>query len=453
MPPPNGWTAHGVGFIRGGNIVNTYGPLKIKSLSGSTGVYNPTSLMVPLGTELRFAPGLHKVVLHNILTACADTMAVNAVCFDCAPIHSYPLDVFGGVKWNASICASDTVFCTNILNADLGQHIVTDNGQPFFNFTLCGNFVGMNLDTGLHQLHFINTLTPCEWSVRFYLECNDVLNEQTIPVSVPLGGVVNVCLDTSFIPSPITSITNICEDEGSTIIGYSLNNQSWCVQITGQNLGLDTLCIQLCNNSNECADYILLINVGGTPSDSLLAVPDVVFTLKNEALDFNIINNDIIGGLLGNIGGLSNVEFLINTVLGDFTYNASTGSISYTPDPGKCGVDSFRYRITNVAGQQSTALVKVTISCDKTLVFKGISPNDDGRNDTWHILGIEQFPDNSVKVFNRWGNLVFEQKGYTNAEAWNGEWNGKALPDGTYFYLIELGGTAGDMSGWLQILR
>ena len=58
-----------------------------------------------------------------------------------------------------------------------------------------------------------------------------------------------------------------------------------------------------------------------------------------------------------------------------------------------------------------------------------------------------------VQVFNRWGNLVFEQKGYTNADAWNGQWNGKDLPDGTYFYLIELGGNAAGINGWLQILR
>ncbi|MBK6994973.1 MAG: gliding motility-associated C-terminal domain-containing protein [Lewinellaceae bacterium] len=197
----------------------------------------------------------------------------------------------------------------------------------------------------------------------------------------------------------------------------------------------------------------MLINVTGTPSDSLLAVPDVVFTLKNEILDFSIIANDIVDGIVGNLSGLANVEFLSNPTLGSFSYNPSTGIITYEPDQGKCGVDSFSYRITNGAGQQSSTTVRVTISCDKILVFKGISPNDDGRNDTWHILGIEQFPDNTVQVFNRWGNLVFQQNGYSNAEAWNGQWNGKDLPDGTYFYLVELGGSAEKLSGWLQILR
>jgi gliding motility-associated-like protein len=59
-----------------------------------------------------------------------------------------------------------------------------------------------------------------------------------------------------------------------------------------------------------------------------------------------------------------------------------------------------------------------------------------------------------VQVFNRWGNLVFEQKSYRNDEAWDGQWNGKDLPDGTYFYVIDLGnGQAEKISGWLQIVR
>ncbi len=450
---PNGWTAQGAGFIRGGNLANSYGPLKIKSAGGNTTTYNASSILVPLGAELRFAPGIHKVVFRNLLTACADTVIVDVVCFDCAPIHSYPLNAFDQVKWQAASCDSDTVFCTNIPNLELGQYVITDNGLPFANYTLCGNFVGMTLDTGIHLLNFQNTTSTCTWNVLFYFDCKNVLNEQIIPVTVSLGATTEICLDTSFVPAPIASITNICENEGSIIIGYAFVNQNWCVQITGLNPGLDTLCVQLCNADDDCADYLLYINVTNTLSDSLLAVPDGAFTVKNEPLDVNIIANDIVGGLLGNLGGLVNVEFLSDPTLGTLSYNPSNGVLTYIPEQGKCGVDSFSYRITDGGGRQSVATIKVTISCDKVLVFKGISPNGDGRNDTWHILGIEQFPDNQVQVFNRWGNLVFERKGYVNTAAWTGQWNEKDLPDGTYFYLIELGGSAGRLSGWLEILR
>ncbi len=86
-------------------------------------------------------------------------------------------------------------------------------------------------------------------------------------------------------------------------------------------------------------------------------------------------------------------------------------------------------------------------------VYQGISPNGDGKNDVWLIPGIEQYPNNVVQIFNRWGNLVYEQKGYTNNDPWTGQWNGKELPDGTYFYLIELGNNAGRLSGWVVVQR
>ncbi|MCB0663744.1 MAG: gliding motility-associated C-terminal domain-containing protein, partial [Saprospiraceae bacterium] len=58
--------------------------------------------------------------------------------------------------------------------------------------------------------------------------------------------------------------------------------------------------------------------------------------------------------------------------------------------------------------------------------------------------------DNLVRVYNRWGNLVFEQKGYRGT--WDGTWNERDLPDGTYYYLIDLGD--GQLySGFLQINR
>jgi gliding motility-associated-like protein len=76
---------------------------------------------------------------------------------------------------------------------------------------------------------------------------------------------------------------------------------------------------------------------------------------------------------------------------------------------------------------------------------KGFSPNGDANNDFWKIRGIDSYPNNTVKVFNRWGNLVFETAEYNNnTNAWKGEANGKLLlgqsdvPDGTYFFMIKV---------------
>ncbi|MDX1913101.1 MAG: gliding motility-associated C-terminal domain-containing protein [Saprospiraceae bacterium] len=451
--PPSGWAVQGAGFIRGGNLANTYGPLHIRSASGNTAVYSPAMITAPLGTELRFSEGLHVVVFRNVLTACSDTAIIDVECFDCAPIHSYPVNAQGEVRWKVANCAADTIFCTNIFNTDLGQFVITDNGQPFLNFGLCGNFVGMLLDTGLHVLAFSHPSTTCAWEVKCYVECTEILGMQTVPVTVPLGGTANICLDTSLIPPPVSSMINVCEDEGSTIIGYTFVPQSWCVLISGLNLGMDTICVQVCNDNSACVDVLMPVTVTNTPSDSLLAVRDEVFTIKDEPIEFPIIANDIVGGIPGNLGGLADVEFLSDPFLGNFLYNPLEGAVVYAPENGVCGVDSFRYRITDPSGQQSEATIKITIVCDKILVFNGISPNGDGRNDVWHIVGIEQFPQNEVQVFNRWGNQVYTRKGYTNNDPWNGQWNGKDLPDGPYYYIIDLGGNEERLSGWVEIMR
>ena len=80
------------------------------------------------------------------------------------------------------------------------------------------------------------------------------------------------------------------------------------------------------------------------------------------------------------------------------------------------------------------------ISCDLTIP-QAITPNGDGYNDVFIIDGIENYPNNELVIFNRWGSEVFRVKNYQN------DWNGKStnnfnvwgedLPTGTYYYLFD----------------
>ena len=86
-------------------------------------------------------------------------------------------------------------------------------------------------------------------------------------------------------------------------------------------------------------------------------------------------------------------------------------------------------------------------------IFTGFSPNNDGVNDFFTIQNIENFPQNSLEVFNRWGNRVYRQENYQND--WDGTFDNLILPDGVYFYLLTI--TSGDTqdvrSGYLDIVR
>lgn len=73
-----------------------------------------------------------------------------------------------------------------------------------------------------------------------------------------------------------------------------------------------------------------------------------------------------------------------------------------------------------------------------SFVPTGFTPNGDGINDTWVIPYLINCPNAQVTVFNRWGELVFENKMEYYTHPWNGTAkNGNQLPMGTYYYVIE----------------
>jgi len=88
-------------------------------------------------------------------------------------------------------------------------------------------------------------------------------------------------------------------------------------------------------------------------------------------------------------------------------------------------------------------------------VYNGVSPNDDGLNDYFKLLNIKRFPNNTVTIFNRWGDKVFELSGYDDdTRVFKGENNLKGsqkLPSGTYFYSIKLGDGTPALTGYLEL--
>ncbi|MHA6250231.1 Ig-like domain-containing protein [Pontibacter sp. CAU 1760] len=79
------------------------------------------------------------------------------------------------------------------------------------------------------------------------------------------------------------------------------------------------------------------------------------------------------------------------------------------------------------------------------------TPNRDGINDLWEIENITKYQQCRVKVFNQWGNMVFQSEGYK--EPWDGRFNGRELPTATYYYIIELGQNEKPLSGSITIVK
>ena len=142
------------------------------------------------------------------------------------------------------------------------------------------------------------------------------------------------------------------------------------------------------------------------------------------------------------------------------TLNASGGSF-YTWDnslgSGELHIVSPEVTTTYIVtsdenGCVDTDTVVVTIDNMCFEVPNVFTPNGDGTNDVWVIKGLEIYPDVTVKVFNRWGDSVFESdKGYT--EPWDGTYNGTESPSATYYYVVVLGDGSEGMSGTVNIVR
>lgn len=130
---------------------------------------------------------------------------------------------------------------------------------------------------------------------------------------------------------------------------------------------------------------------------------------------------------------------------------------SATPVASPRQTTTYVVTIQDDYGCTTTASVTVTVECDTLNIPNGFSPNGDGKNDTFVIDGLEQYPGTVLTIFNRWGNMVYKQKDYANQ--WNGTSNvggtvgGNELPNGTYYYIVDLNKGEKPLSGFVVIRR
>jgi len=93
----------------------------------------------------------------------------------------------------------------------------------------------------------------------------------------------------------------------------------------------------------------------------------------------------------------------------------------------------------------------LTIQSLLLVIPNTFTPNGDGVNDTWNIKNMDNYPNSSVNIFNRWGQKLYTSIGYPIP--WDGKYNGSTLPAGTYYYIIDPKNGHGVISGWVAIIR
>lgn len=196
---------------------------------------------------------------------------------------------------------------------------------------------------------------------------------------------------------------------------------------------------------NQSGLYYLKEDNGVCPRFSDTVLVNVIPTpVANAGSDIYVLENTIVT-LNGSGGDL-------------YSWSPATG-LSFTdiPNPTFTAKENTIYMLT-VADATNTCS-----STDEVQIFverpvripNAFTPNKDGNNDTWEIENINGFPNVTFEVYNRWGTLVWKSTG--NLKMWDGTnfRNGEVLPDGTYFYVIDLHSVifSEPYSGYVQILK
>jgi len=129
-----------------------------------------------------------------------------------------------------------------------------------------------------------------------------------------------------------------------------------------------------------------------------------------------------------------------------YAWNGQTGGQTY-----QVGLpQTVSLTVTDINSCQATQQIKVADQCPNIYIPNTFTPNGDGINDTWVIEGLDNDPSAIVKVFTRNGVLIFESIGY--GTPWNGEYKGKKLPAGAYYYIVTAKNGTQKFSGSLTII-
>ena len=209
-------------------------------------------------------------------------------------------------------------------------------------------------------------------------------------------------------------------------------------------------------NANVYGTASVVVIVPATPTSTVapIAADDRVETSRNTPVTIDVLANDTPNG--------ATTPNVVTAPLNGTAVVNTDGTIEYTPNTGFKGVDTLVYELCN-AGGCATATVSIEVT-HKLIAYNGVSVNGSEKNNHFHIAGIEAYPDNTVRIYNRWGVKVFEVQHYDNVRnVFKGISEGRVtveaadkLPQGTYYYVIEYvdeNNQKQTMVGWLYLKK
>lgn len=285
---------------------------------------------------------------------------------------------------------------------------------------------------GEHELVAVSG--ACRDTLSLRIACSEVA-ERSITVVEGIRSAVCFAPATTR-PPTVRLIDGPGESAGADVVAVG-----GCVGVTGKVAGSASAEYEVCDPaSGRCRRVRLAITV--LPR-SAVAPPqarrDAYVVALNGQRSVDLTANDRI------TGGVTDVH-----VAGDTRGAVRVDEqfrVHYTAPASWCGEERIRYEVCSPGGCD-TSSVRFEVVCDDVLVFNGLTPNGDGVNDAFTVLGLENFDAHRLSIFDRRGRAIYATDSYDND--WVGERDGRRLPQGTYYYVLEVGRRE-PVGGYLQL--
>jgi len=346
-----------------------------------------------------------------------------------ANLTNIPAGQYSVTITDANGCTADTILSISqpaILLASASVQNVTCNG-------LQNGSISLNVNGGLAPYSYL-------WNNGFQTASITNLTGGTYTVTVTDANNCSIIYQQNIIePSALQVITTTTNPSC-----YNSNNGSISVNPLG---GTEPYTYAWSTGANT--QQINGLNAGSyqvTVTDANLCVSSGVAVLANPIAMQTT-------GLIGQ-DPLTNLGYIQTTTIGGtlpYTYLWSNGSTS--ANISNLVADTYIITVTDA----NNCLSVDTFTIDIQLVIPSvITPNGDGKNETFEILGIGGYEDISIEIYNRWGDQLFVYQGsgfdYTDpSKQWNGKYNGKDLPMGPYLYIIKISKDKDPITGTITV--
>lgn len=397
-------------------------------IANNADTYNwlPTGETTPVIIVTPSISTTYSVSGTNTLTGCSSTLNLVSVTVNALPTVT--------ASTSSSITCLNGTIAINATSASTSYTWTTGNGVTATNQNLGTiNFPGNTLGTGT----FIYTV-----SVTSAEGCVSAMATTTVSViDLP-----NANFDLSDL--------SICQNQSGTItINVPQTGVTYDWLIGGQ----------IIPNANPLT---IPSTISSVPGQYSVSVVSALGTCTNSALNTLTVNalplvNIVNPSVLVCDGAEAQFEVANPTALHSYTWLFNGQAISATPNIivkpiTELNIGTYTVVVTDVNGCINSAIGTIALDACDTFVPEIFTPNGDGKNDEFEIKNIKKYPNNNLKIFNRWGNLVYQKVGYDNdfegyANEGNAVGKGK-LPAGTYYVVLDYGdGKTKVYNGILQL--